>query len=100
MKFRRTSAEVEAYKFDGKNAEELILWVQRSVYNTKNKPEITYNGRYSKILNQRQGNAPDLMIGKGEWIVRNSKDTFFSCSERQFLQNYEPVPPKDQTLSG
>ena len=94
------SAEIVAHKLEGKeNAYALVDWIKRSCLNTKNKPEVTYDGKYIKIFNQRQGNAPDVMVGTGDWVIKNEKNTFFGCSDSQFLKNYEPVPPKDLTLS-
>lgn len=92
MKFRKKQIEIEAMRFDGNNAGEVISWIKMSVSPADvsmfvNRLMLTAD-RSEIIIPTLEG---DMLASQGDWIIRGVAGEFYPCKPHIFDATYERV---------
>lgn len=86
MKFRKKPVVIEAMKFDGENAGDVMNWAHRAL-----PPEANSIVRFDLGGLSIRTLEGYLHASPGDWIIRGIKGEFYPCKPDIFEATYERV---------
>jgi len=78
-KFRRKPTVVDAVQWTGANPDEVLHFIGIESDATV----------FNETMRTLKGN---MLVSKGDWIIRAVKGEVYSCRPDTFTETYEPVP--------
>lgn len=91
MKYRKKPVVIEAMQFDGKNAQEIINWVNSEtpgfkLHDSNTWPISYYYGEFK--IRTLEG---EMTAKKDDYIIKGVKGEFYPCKPDIFAATYEPA---------
>jgi len=88
MKFRKKPVEIEAIKYTGENVKECMSFggPDGGICWGFNDPEKIGGGQL--IIETLEG---DMLVSKGDWIIKGVKNEFYPCKPDIFEMSYEEI---------
>lgn len=80
MKFRKKPVVIEAVRYNGFNAADIMVWAKV--------PEITESFNGVLEIKTLEGT---MTANEGDWIIKGVKGEFYPCKPDIFEATYEPV---------
>ena len=93
MRYRSKPHEIEAVQYGGSSTDGVAIrhWMAGNEYQ---KPAITTRDIVPlRILN---GDGGELLVERGDFVVKHSDGAFCPYPASDFLAVYEPVPPREE----
>lgn len=86
-KFRKKPIVIEAVRYVQENLDELLRFLPANVLLS----EVT-NESYALKIRTLEG---DMLVRKGDWIIKGVAGEFYPCKPDIFDKTYEPVDPEE-----
>jgi hypothetical protein len=92
VKYRKRPVEVEAIRFIGANAAEIVEWSKDGSSGRAGPALRWIGGVKTEVI--EVGTFEGLMIAMpGDWIIRGVKNELYPCKDEIFRMTYEPCDP-------
>jgi hypothetical protein len=82
-RFRKKPVEVDAFRFDGTNADAILNWIG------DHDPQAhAWEAALGIVIQALEGT---MIADPGDWIVRGTEGEFYPCKPGMFAATYEPA---------
>lgn len=76
LKYQRRPTEIEAVRYDGTNAAEIIAWGASRIW--KHREHLHIDGIHGVVYAE-----------PGDWVLRTGEEDFYPCPDPAFRELYE-----------
>jgi hypothetical protein len=87
--YRKRPVPIEAYRFDGANADDIVCWVKHTQSDDpRYRTDAAIDTDGQLIISTLEG---DHLASPGDWIICGTKGEHYPCKQSIFEGSYEPV---------